>query len=118
VRSPSATTLVFNDALFNMPHGTGLAGLFFRHVTASTGGPRVPRIFRWFVVKDRAALADHLERLADIPDLIRIIVSHHRMITEKPSETLRVVAAEAKGKPGSGRPRSRPGPRLGTAGRR
>ncbi len=94
VRSPSGTTLVFNDALFNMPHGTGLAGWIFRYVTASTGGPRVPRLFRWFVVKDRAALGTHLERLANTPDLNRIIVSHHRMITDRPSETLRQVAAE------------------------
>lgn len=94
VGSPSGTTLVFNDALFNMPHGKGPAGWIFRHVTASTGGPRVPRLFRWFVVKDRAALGAHLERLADTPDLIRIIVSHHRMITDRPSDTLREVAAE------------------------
>jgi hypothetical protein len=94
VRSPSGTTLVFNDAVFNMPHGRGLAGWFFRYVTASTGGPRVPRLFRWFVVKDRAAFGAHLERLADTPGLIRIIVSHHRMITDRPSETLREVAAE------------------------
>ena len=94
VRSPSGTTLVFNDALFNMPHGRGVAGLFFRHVTASTGGPRVSRLFRLFVVKDRAALAAHLDRLADTPDLVRIIVSHHRTITERPSETLRAVVSE------------------------
>jgi hypothetical protein len=96
VRSPSGTTLVFNDALFNMPHGKALAGFIFRHVTASTGGPRVPRLFRWFVVKDRAALAAHLERLADTPDLVRIIVSHHRMITDRPSETLRAAAADVR----------------------
>lgn len=93
VRSPSGTTLVFNDAVFNMPHGTGFGGLFFRHVTASTGGPRVSRLFRWFAVNDPAAFAAHLERLADTPDLIRIIVSHHRMITDRPPETLRAVAA-------------------------
>jgi hypothetical protein len=96
VQSPSGVTLVFNDAVFNMPHGKGMAGWFFRHVTASTGGPRVPRIFRWFVVKDRAALAAHLERLADTPDLVRIIVSHHRMITDRPSETLRAAAADLR----------------------
>ena len=93
VRSSSGTTLVFNDALFNMPHGRGVAGLIFRYLTRSTGGPRVSRIVRWFVVKDRAAFRAHLERLADTPELIRIIVSHHRMITERPSETLREVAA-------------------------
>jgi hypothetical protein len=93
VRSPAGATLIFNDALFNMPYGTGVAGWFFRYGTASTGGPRVSRLFRWFVVKDRAAFKAHFERLAETPDLIRIIVSHHRMITERPSETLREVAA-------------------------
>ena len=93
VRSPSGTTLVFNDAVFNMPHAKGLPGLIFRYVTASTGGPTVSRLVRWFVIKDRAAFRAHLERLADTPDLIRIIVSHHRMITDRPSETLREVAA-------------------------
>jgi hypothetical protein len=93
IRSPSGTTLVFNDALFNMPHGRGVAGLIFRYLTRSTGGPRVSRIVRWFVVKDRAAFRAHLERLAGTPELIRIIVSHHRMINQRPSETLREVAA-------------------------
>ena len=39
VRSEGGTTLVFNDAIFNLPHGKGLAGFIFRHITASTGGP-------------------------------------------------------------------------------
>lgn len=93
VRSQSGATLVFNDAVFNMPHAKGMAGWFFRNVTASTGGPRVSRLFRWFAVKDRTAFAAHLARLADTPDLIRIIVSHHRMITDRPAESLRQVAA-------------------------
>jgi hypothetical protein len=93
VRSESGTTLVFNDALFNTPHGRGVAGFVFRYVTRSTGGPCVTRLFRWFVVKDRAAFRAHLERLADTPALVRIIVSHHRMITDRPSDTLRRVAA-------------------------
>jgi len=93
VRSAAGATLVFNDALFNMPHGQGAAGLFFRYVTRSTGGPRVSRLFRMFAVKDRAAFAVHLDRLASTPDLARIIVSHHRMIVDEPGETLRRVAA-------------------------
>lgn len=93
VSSPSGTTLVFNDAVFNLPHGKGLGGFIFRFVTASTGGPRVTRLFRWFAVKDRSALASHLERLAETPDLIRIIVSHGRAITDRPAGVLRQVAA-------------------------
>lgn len=93
VRSPGGATLVFNDALFNMPHGAGLTGFIFRRLTQSTGGPRVSRLFRWFVVKDRRALAAHLERLAATPDLVRIIVSHHQTIVDRPAETLREVAS-------------------------
>jgi hypothetical protein len=92
VESEGGTTLVFNDILFNMPHAKGAAGLIFRYLTQSTGGPRVSRIVRWFVMKDRKALRVHFERLADTPRLKRIIVSHHRMITEAPAETLRSVA--------------------------
>ncbi|HEU4536336.1 MAG TPA: hypothetical protein VFS00_19565, partial [Polyangiaceae bacterium] len=93
VRSGDATTIVLNDAVFNMPHGRGATGLVFRYVTQSSGGPRVSRVARWFLVKDRAAFARHLQRLADTPGLRRVIVSHHRTIDERPAETLRAVAA-------------------------
>ncbi len=55
VRSNSGSTLVFNDAVFNMPHGRGVPGFIFRHITGSTGGPRVTRLFRVMAVKDKAA---------------------------------------------------------------
>jgi hypothetical protein len=92
-RSGDATTLVFNDAIFNMPHGKGLTGFVFRHVTQSTGGPRVSRLLKLLVLKDRAAFAAHLERLAAEPGLRRVIVSHHRTVDERPAEVLREVAA-------------------------
>jgi len=93
VRSRAGTSLVFNDAVFNMSHGKGLSGLVMRYVTTSTGGPKVTRLFRWLAVKDKAAFRAHLERLAETPGLIRIIVSHHRVIAERPAATLREVAA-------------------------
>lgn len=93
VRSPGGSTLVFNDAIFNLPHGRGLAGFIFRYLTASTGGPKVTRIGRLFLVKDKGQFKGHLERLADTPGLKRIIVSHHRMITDEPAAVLREVAA-------------------------
>jgi len=92
VRSGSGTTLVFNDAIFNMPHGRGVAGFIFRHVTGSTGGPRVTRLFRVMAVKDKAAFRDHLLRLAETPDLVRIIVSHHLPIESEPAAALRRIA--------------------------
>ena len=93
VRSNGGSTLVFNDAIFNMPHGEGIPGFIFRHLTASTGGPRVTRLFRIMAVKDKTAFKANLERLADTPDLVRIIVSHHRTIFDEPAAVLRRVAA-------------------------
>lgn len=93
VQSSTGTTLVFNDAVFNMSHGKGLPGFIFRYVTASTGGPKVSRLFRWLAVKDKAAFRAHLERLADTPNLVRIVVSHHRLIDDNPAQVLREVAA-------------------------
>ena len=93
VRAPGDTTLVFNDAVFNMPHGKGFTGFILRRITASSGGPTISRISRWLVVADKAAFRAHLERLADLPDLKRIVVSHYETITEDPSGTLKRVAA-------------------------
>jgi hypothetical protein len=48
-----------------------------------------------FLVKDRAAFAAHLERLAT-PDLRRVIVAHHETITNDPAGALRTVAASLR----------------------
>jgi hypothetical protein len=92
VRSPGGVSLVFNDAIFNLPHGSGVAGFIFRYVTDSTGGPRVTRVFRMLGLKDKMKFATHIKKLADTPDLVRVIVSHHRMITDEPAAVLRGVA--------------------------
>lgn len=93
VRSPDGVSVVFNDAIFNMPHGRGLSGWILRHVTASSGGPRVSRIARAFLVKDRGALRTHLERLSAIPGLLRMIVSHHEMVVGDAAAAIRQAAA-------------------------
>lgn len=94
VRGSSGTSLVLNDIVFNMPDVRGLTGFVFRHLTQSTGGPRVSRIARLFLIGDRQALAAHFERLAETPDLARVIVSHHRVIDDAPNEVLRRLADE------------------------
>ena len=93
VRDADGATLVFNDVVFNMPHAPGFSGFVLRHFTASSGGPRISRVARLFVVKDKAALRAHLERLAGTPNLVRAIVSHHETITGEVDRTLREVAA-------------------------
>jgi hypothetical protein len=92
VVSEEGTTLVFNDLIFNLPHGRGLAGLIFR-ILGSTGGPKVTRIMRLFAVKDMRALKANLLQLAEEPGLCRIIPGHGRMIDEDPAMVLRGVAA-------------------------
>jgi hypothetical protein len=92
VRSGTRTTLVLNDSMFNMPHQPGFTGWVFKAVTQSSGGPRVSRVFRWFVMKDRAALAAHFERLAELRGLARIVVSHHETVTTDCAGVLRSVA--------------------------
>ena len=93
VRDAGGTSLVFNDAVFNMPHFGGFSGFVFKHVTASTGGPRVSRLMKLLAISDKAAFRAHLERLAALPDLRRIVVSHHETITDDPAGTLARVAA-------------------------
>lgn len=88
-----STTLVFNDLIFNMPHGEGIGGLVLRYLTRSTGGPRISRIARWQLVDDDALLRAHLRRLAAVRQLERIIVSHHRTIVGRAEEALMAVAA-------------------------
>ena len=93
VRDASGTSLVLNDAVFNMPHGPGFTGFVIRRLAGSSGGPRVSRVMRLLGIKDKRAFRAHLERLADLPALQRIVVSHHLTIDQDPAGTLRAVAA-------------------------
>jgi hypothetical protein len=93
VHGSDGTSLVVNDLVFNMPHVAGFTGFILRRVTGSTGGPRIPRLTRMFVIADKAAVRAHLERLAALPGLSRIVVSHHATIDADPAGTLRRIAA-------------------------
>lgn len=92
VVSKDGVTLVFNDAVFNMPHLTGTQGFVMRHVTQSSGGPRVTRVARFFLVKDKTAFRAALGALANTPSLVRVIVSHHEMIVSNPREAILAAA--------------------------
>jgi hypothetical protein len=93
VRSPGGVSLVFTDLIFNMPHQPGLQGWVVKHIFGSSGGPRVSRLGKLAIVKDAAAVRVHLERLAKIPGLRRVLVAHHETIAEDAAGTLRAVAA-------------------------
>jgi hypothetical protein len=89
----SGASLVFNDALFNMPHLPGLKGFVLKHVLQSSGELHVSRLFRLAVLKDKAAFARDLASLAETPDLRRILVAHHEVLEHDPAGALARVAA-------------------------
>lgn len=93
VRAGDVTSLVLNDAVFNMPHVAGFTGFVLRRITGSTGGPRISRVMKWFVIADKAAFRAHLEELAALPNLAHVVVSHHETIRDDPAGTLRRLAA-------------------------
>ena len=94
VRSSDGVSLLLNDALFNMPHVGGLHGFVFKHITKSSGGLRVTRLTKLMLVKDRAAFAAHLKRLADTPELRRVLVAHHQTVTENAASAMRAAVAD------------------------
>ncbi len=93
VEEDEGTTLVFTDVIFNMPHKRGVSGFVLRHLTQSSGGPRISRLVRLALIKDKSALREHLVRLAELPRLQRIVVAHHQVIESEPAKVLKEVAA-------------------------
>jgi hypothetical protein len=91
VVSAGGTLCIPGDAMMNLPHFGGAVGLFFRLI-GSTGGPRVTRIAKTFVIDDRAALRDHLRELSALAGLQRIVPCHGRIIDQRAADTLRAVA--------------------------
>jgi hypothetical protein len=93
VRDGDGTTVVLNDIVFNMPHAPGIQGFVLKNIMGSSGGVKITRIARLFLVADKAGVRAHLERLAALPDLRRVIVSHHETIDRAPGRALAEAAA-------------------------
>jgi len=93
VKSKRGVTYVMNDALFNMPHESGLSGFVLRNVTQSTGGPKVSRTARIGIIADKSRYRAALEAIADVASLRRVMVAHHVPIEGDVSGALRSVAS-------------------------
>lgn len=83
VESADGVTLVLNDAVFNLDAKKDFLGWLFTTITGSAPGPRVSRLAKAALVKDRAAFKADLLRLADTPKLERVIVSHEKIARGK-----------------------------------
>ena len=79
VRSSDGVTVVLNDAVFNMDRKRDPLGFFFTTILGSAPGPRVSRLVKLFYVKDKRALREDLERFAEHPDLVRLVVAHEKV---------------------------------------
>jgi hypothetical protein len=93
VRSGGETSLCFSDLVMNLKHLAGFDG-FLLGLLGSVGGPRVTRIAKMVLVKDRAAVRAHLDELASIPGLARLIPSHGDVIEADAAGVLRGIAAK------------------------
>lgn len=88
-----AVSLVFNDVLMNLPDRLpGFKG-WLTKLMGSTGGPKVTKIARRFLVEDPAQLAAQFEHLAAIPGLRRLVVGHGALVEVDAAGVLQSVAA-------------------------
>jgi hypothetical protein len=79
VRSADGVSVVLNDCLFNMDRKRDPLGFLFTTAFGSAPGPRVSRLAKLALVKDKKALRADFERLAALPDLTRLIVAHEKV---------------------------------------
>lgn len=93
VRTGERVSLLFGDTVMNLPHLPGAQGLLWR-LLGSTGRPRVTPLTRLLAVSDRRQLAAHLARLAGLPGLWRLVVSHGRNVAQDAAGVLRAVAGD------------------------
>ncbi|HET9956689.1 MAG TPA: hypothetical protein VFQ61_19470 [Polyangiaceae bacterium] len=93
VNSSDGASVVLNDVVFNMDRKRDLLGFLFTTVMGSAPGPRVSRLGKLLLVKDKAALRADLERLAALPNLQRLIVAHEKVASgPEASDALRRAA--------------------------
>ncbi len=93
VRSGDDVTLIYCDAILNMPK----LGFPMSVFLGPTGKVSAPRVMRWLAVKDKAAFARQLEREAALPGLTRVLFAHGKPITDDPAAALSQVAAQLRG---------------------
>jgi hypothetical protein len=93
VRSEDGVTVVLNDCMFNMDRKKDPLGFLFTTIMGSAPGPRVSRFAKLIYIKDKKALRRDLERFAEHPDLVRVIVAHEKVAKGKAaSQALRQAA--------------------------
>jgi hypothetical protein len=92
VRSADRVSLLFSDAYQD---NTGYQLPIFFRILGFGGGPKVTPAFKLAFTKDKRALKAHLERLAALPGLARIVPCHGAITKADAPAILKRVAAAA-----------------------
>jgi len=78
-QSSDGTSVILNDCMFNMDRKRDPLGYLFTTVMGSAPGPRVSRLAKMMLIKDKPALRADFERYAALPNLVRVIVAHEKV---------------------------------------
>ena len=65
--------------MLNMDRKRDPLGFLFTTVFGSAPGPRVSRLAKLTLIKDKQALRADFERYAELPNLARVIVAHEKV---------------------------------------
>jgi hypothetical protein len=93
VRSSDGVSVVLNDCMFNMDRKRDALGFFFTTLLGSAPGPRVSRLAKLAIVSDKKALRADFERLAELPELTRVIVAHEKVASGPDARSALLAAA-------------------------
>lgn len=92
VKTDSGTSLVFCDAVLNMPK----LGFPMSAFLGPTGTVSCPRVMRLLALKDKKAFTAQLEQLASTPNLERVMFGHGSPITDDAPGALRKVVTQLR----------------------
>ena len=79
VHSADGASVVLNEVVFDLDPPKSAVGRAALKLVGFGPGARVTPVVKLELVKNKAQLKAHLERLAATPELVRLIVSHVRM---------------------------------------
>lgn len=92
VDGPDGLTLIVNEIVGNIHGESGLKGFLLRRMGFAGSDPHIPAPVKISLKGGSEALAAHLERWANTPNLRRIVMSHGDIIDADPRGELKTLA--------------------------
>ena len=92
VQSGTHASLILCDAIMNSRPGKGLFAVVMRLLGFAGMEPRVSLGYKLRAVSDKGALKRDLLRLAETPNLVRLVPSHGEIVSQDPGGAIRRAA--------------------------